>query len=103
MSACAACIALALTMTNLRLSSLGAIGRFHSWASASASGSTRAVQATVIAARFIATTPIHLMPEAIAGAQAELRQKQGANFQAKALLGDEAPRLDYTDARMGKR
>jgi aminobenzoyl-glutamate utilization protein B len=50
-----------------------------------------------VAAKSIALTGAEVFgdPKLIASAKAELKQRQGANFVYKPLLGDRAPPLDY--------
>jgi len=77
----------------------------HSWASAGGSGSTMGVKGAVVAAHVLAASAVQLMlsPDLIARAKAELKQKQGPDFQYQSLFGDRAPPLDYTDKLVGAR
>jgi aminobenzoyl-glutamate utilization protein B len=75
----------------------------HSWQNAAAAGSTIGVKGAVVAAKSLALTGADLFsdPKLIASAKAELKQRQGANFAYKPLLGDRPPALDYRKPSAG--
>jgi aminobenzoyl-glutamate utilization protein B len=68
----------------------------HSWQAVAAGGTSIGYKGMGLAAKLIARTAQDLIenPEIIDEARAELKEKQGADFEYKALLGDREPPLD---------
>jgi aminobenzoyl-glutamate utilization protein B len=69
----------------------------HSWQAVAAGGTSIGHKGMGLASRLIARTAKDLIenPELIDEALAELREKQGSDFEYRALLGDREPPLDY--------
>ncbi|MBL8556182.1 MAG: amidohydrolase [Phenylobacterium sp.] len=69
----------------------------HSWQAVAAGGTPIGLKGGVVAAKTLALTAADLFtdPKTIAKAQAELKQKRGADFTYKAMVGDRPPPLDY--------
>ena len=69
----------------------------HSWQAVAAGGTSMATKGGVVAAKSMALTGAALLrdPATIEKAKAELKEKRGADFQYKAMVGDRPPPLDY--------
>lgn len=72
----------------------------HSWQNVAAAGMSIGLKGAAVAAKTLSLTGAELFsnPELIAQAKAELKERQGADFAYKALVGDRKPPLDYRKA-----
>lgn len=72
----------------------------HSWQNVAAAGMSIGLKGAAVAAKTLSLTGAELFmnPELIAQAKAELKQRQGADFTYKAMVGDRKPPLDYRKA-----
>ena len=72
----------------------------HSWQNVAAAGMSIGLKGAAVAAKTLSLTGAELLsnPELIAQAKAELKQRQGADFAYKAMVGDRKPPLDYRKA-----
>ena len=72
----------------------------HSWQNVAAAGMSIGLKGAAVAAKTLTLTGAELLsnPELITQAKAELKQRQGANFQYKSMVGDRKPPLDYRKA-----
>lgn len=72
----------------------------HSWQNVAAAGMSIGLKGAAVAAKTLSLTGAELLsnPELIAQAKAELKQRQGADFKYKAMVGDRKPPLDYRKA-----
>lgn len=69
----------------------------HSWQAVAAGGTTIGKKGMMVAAKTIACTAVDLFrnPAMIDKARMELKERQGKDFQYKALIGDGPPNLNY--------
>ncbi len=69
----------------------------HSWQAVAAGGTTIGHKGMMVAAKTLTLTAIDIYkdPSIAEQAQKELKQRQGPDFEYKALLGDRKPPLDY--------
>ncbi len=69
----------------------------HSWQAVAAGGTSIGHKGMLLAAKLLAMTAQNLFedPALIEAAAAELKERQGVDFDYRALLGDRAPPLDY--------
>ncbi|WP_082532196.1 MULTISPECIES: amidohydrolase [unclassified Phenylobacterium] len=72
----------------------------HSWQNVAAAGMSIGLKGAAVAAKTLSLTGAELLsnPELIAQAKAELKERQGADFAYKAMVGDRKPPLDYRKA-----
>ena len=72
----------------------------HSWQNVAAAGMSIGLKGAAVAAKTLSLTGAELLsnPELIAQAKAELKQRQGADFNYKSMVGDRKPPLDYRKA-----
>lgn len=72
----------------------------HSWQNVAAGGMSIGLKGAAVAAKTLSMTGAELLsnPELIAQAKAELKERQGADFRYKAMVGDRKPPLDYRKA-----
>lgn len=72
----------------------------HSWQNVAAAGMSIGLKGAAVAAKTLSLTGAELLsnPELIAQAKAELKQRQGADFTYKSMVGDRKPPLDYRKA-----
>lgn len=76
----------------------------HSWQNVAAGGMSIGLKGAALAAKTLSITGAELFsnPELITQAKAELKQRQGAGFTYKAMVGDRKPPLDYRKAGGGE-
>ena len=69
----------------------------HSWQAIAAGGTTIGIKGLQVAAKTLALTAIDLYrdPERLRQAGDELKERRGAGFEYRSLLGDRDPPLDY--------
>jgi aminobenzoyl-glutamate utilization protein B len=69
----------------------------HSWQAVATGGTSIGRKGMMVAAKTIALTAVDLFqnPKTLSDAKAEFKQKRGAEFEYKALLGNRPPALDY--------
>lgn len=72
----------------------------HSWQNVAAGGMSIGLKGAGVAAKTLSITGAELFsnPELITQAKAELKERQGADFKYKAMVGDRKPPLDYRKA-----
>lgn len=72
----------------------------HSWQNVAAAGMSIGLKGAAVAAKTLSLTGAELLsnPDLIAQAKAELKQRQGADFNYKSMVGDRKPPLDYRKA-----